>query len=626
MADPADKIALVYDDDAYVELLQRRTDLPANRAQGLMGRQVAGNEFLDAYFRFGRWRELVAVVFDQGSADSLARRFQGHPAVAGTGRQLRIVARNYFHARFFGGSAPATSGAAVSSSGAVSTSSDIASSSSAGSSGAASSSPFASVVHFPCPFDVKYAWARQACGPGAFCLSGLTHTISTPVVVKAMCEMVEAPVEPFDTLICISRAAEAVVRRVSGNYADYLNDRHGGQAKLRARLVNIPLGVNTEKYRPATLEERLRERAALGIAPDAIVVLFVGRLTFSGKVHPFPMYEGVAAAAAKTGKPVHLVLSGWAPNDRILELFIAGARTFAPNLKCTIVDGTKPAHRLAVWHCADIFTSLTDNIQETLSQTILEAMASGLPVVATDWDGCRDQVIDGQTGFLAPAYMIRGASANLTSRLLIEEIPYASFLGECNQTVAVDLPATTAAFTRLIEDADLRKRMGAAGRKRALEVFDWPRIVGAYENLWGEMEIERKAFVASAKARREGGAKATVEIKGVASPAIFPAVEESFAAYPKKILETDDRLRASDDAAGRLERALASGLTNYLAESRCGDARVFIAAIERARDGCSLRELDEVFLGRSISISIARASIAWMLKYGVLDVIGEQVE
>ena len=82
---------------------------------------------------------------------------------------------------------------------------------------------------------------------------------------------------------------------------------------------------------------------------------------------------------------------------------------------------------------------------EGLPMSIIEAMLTGLPVVATDIRGPREQVVDGQTGFLVPAG---------------EATPLAQALG------------------RLVAEPGLRARLGAAGRERALERFDEARVVG----------------------------------------------------------------------------------------------------------------------------------------------------
>ncbi|CAO0821436.1 hypothetical protein DFAR_2330023 [Desulfarculales bacterium] len=51
----------------------------------------------------------------------------------------------------------------------------------------------------------------------------------------------------------------------------------------------------------------------------------------------------------------------------------------------------------------DIFVSPSDNLQETFGLAIIEAMAAGLPVVASDFSGYRDLVAEGRTGFLIPS-------------------------------------------------------------------------------------------------------------------------------------------------------------------------------------------------------------------------------
>src|SRR5262249_17864528 len=188
-------------------------------------------------------------------------------------------------------------------------------------------------------------------------------------------------------------------------------------------------------------------------------VLFVGRFSHHGKAHPFPMFQGLAHAAHQTEQKVHIILSGWAANVPIMDAFQEGARALAPNIRVSFVDGTDPNVRFAVWQAADIFTSLSDNIQETFGLVVVEAMASGLPVVASDWNGYRDLIISGETGILVPTMMISGATLDTTSRLQMEEINYDHFLAECSQCVIVDTAKTAEAFASLIRDSSLRQRM-----------------------------------------------------------------------------------------------------------------------------------------------------------------------
>jgi hypothetical protein len=92
-------IALLYDDDAYVETLARPPHATSGPV-GLMGRQVAGKEFLDAYLTHGDYSELAALVRNRPSAQSISNYWRTHPAIQGTKRQLRIVDEKTFHTTF----------------------------------------------------------------------------------------------------------------------------------------------------------------------------------------------------------------------------------------------------------------------------------------------------------------------------------------------------------------------------------------------------------------------------------------------------------------------------------------------------------------------------------------------
>ncbi|HJT78307.1 MAG TPA: glycosyltransferase family 4 protein, partial [Gemmataceae bacterium] len=308
-----------------------------------------------------------------------------------------------------------------------------------------------------------------------------------------------------------------------------------------------------------------------------------------------------------TGRRAHLILSGWAANDSLLRTFLDGARAFAPDVPVSVVDGTDPAWRFAVWQAAALFTSLADSIQETFGLVILEAMACGLPVVASDWDGYRDLVVDGETGLLVPTYLLRDATADATVRLLLGAVDYDAFLGECNQAAVVDPAAAAAAFARLFADPALCRRLGAAGRHRVLERFTWAGVIRAYEELWRSQEAERQGRAArSPDAPPSGG------------PPCYPALEWSFAGYPTLLLGTDDLLEAVPGAEDDLGQFLALPLTSYARDRRLGDEAALRAVLAAASTPRTVGELDACLGGRGALFGAARATLAWMLKYGLL--------
>jgi glycosyltransferase involved in cell wall biosynthesis len=564
-------IALLYDDDAFVETLQRPSSPATDAPLGLMGRQVAGRAFLDAYLTHGIAPELVAVVRHRASSETLSRFFESQPSRHREPR-LRLVNIRDFHESFAGLNA--------------------------------------SPLHFPCPPDAKMAWARQRMGDASFAISGVTHTLCSANVLESLCSLVTAPFEPYDALICTSTAVIQMVRAVTDNYAEYLRDRHGGTPGLRLRLEHIPLGVDPNAYRPPTPQERADCRKAFGIGEEEVVVLFVGRLSHHSKAHPFPMFQGVGQAARATGRAVHLLLSGWSPHPAVRQAFEDGAREFAPGVRVTFVDGVAPENRLNVWRCADVFTSLSDNIQETFGLVVIEAMSCGLPVVASDWDGYRDLVDDGITGLLVPTMMLKESTAGLTSRLLAGEFGYDHFLAATSQAITVDPGAAATAYTRLIGDAGLRRAMGYTSRRVALARFAWPRIIQAYDALWQSQESERLGHLVLGVPRA----------RPFSAPALYPDLETSFAGYPSVWL-SEHALVVANGSNESLERFLMMPLTHHVPEHRVTDPGMLRALLAEALAPCTISHLDATFHGLGISHGMGRATLAWMIKYGLLTAI-----
>jgi len=348
---------------------------------------------------------------------------------------------------------------------------------------------------YPGPDITDLAWARRHFDQRLFSLCGITHTTASPGVMDNIGDLLLAPVQPWDAVICTSESVKRTVRQVHQDWSGYLAERVGARPQPVLQLPVIPLGVDCDRFATSAETDAARAelRARHGIAEDDVAVLYVGRLSFHAKANPLPLYLGLEEAARRSAKKLHLVLAGWFANEVIERAFVDGAAQLCPSVNLIRLDGREPRVRRLVWFAADIFASLSDNIQETFGLTPIEAMAAGLPVVATDWNGYRDTVRDGVDGFMVPTRMPpAGFGDPFALRQFLRIDSYDRYIGHTSQCVAVDVEATAAAITRLAIDAGLRRRMGAAGRERARNTFDWSVVIREYQDLWRNLAERRR--------------------------------------------------------------------------------------------------------------------------------------
>ena len=169
------------------------------------------------------------------------------------------------------------------------------------------------------------------------------------------------------------------------------------------------------------------------------------------------MYRALERASGATGRKVILVECGWHANESI-QVLLQMLQMQHVHPGRILLDGRDPDQLAMSWACADLFCSLSDNIQETFGITPIEAMAAGLPVVVTDWDGYRDTVRDGVDGFRVPTYMPPpGFGEELASRHALGIDNYDMYCAHASSLVAVDLEYTTQAFIRLISSNSCAK-------------------------------------------------------------------------------------------------------------------------------------------------------------------------
>ena len=475
----------------------------------------------------------------------------------------------------------------------------------------------AGVVYYPGPGIGEHAFHRAAYGHNAWSLCGITHTTSSAGAMDALAGLITAPVQPWDTVICTSTAVKDNVTRLLQAQVDYLKDRLGISKLVLPQLPVIPLGIHTSDF-VFNSDQKAAARASLAVSPDTLVVLFMGRLSFHAKAHPLAMYQAIESAAKSTGKQLVLVECGWHANEFIAKSYADAAQLACPSVRVVTLDGRKAEERQTAWAGADVFCSLSDNIQETFGIVPIEAMAAGLPVVVSDWDGYKDTVRDGVDGFRIPTLMPEaGLGADLALRHALEIDTYDMYCGHTCLLVAVDVQAAAQAFEKLFSSPELRRQMGEAGKQRAQQVYDWKTVIAQYESLWAQQTEVRLA------------AKNDIE-KNHTPPLAHPWPARmdpfhAFASYPTHALSPQTVLALVDaDADTAIKRALA-----YRQLTMVDFAKIILPTEAEIRSVLQLAQPPSAASSLVQGIAQDRRAfvfraLAWLVKLGVLKAVAPE--
>jgi starch synthase len=254
--------------------------------------------------------------------------------------------------------------------------------------------------------------------------------------------------------------ADAIIAVSEGTRQDVLNLFNVDPERVHI----IHNGIDLDMYR-ATSDATAVER--YGIDPARPFVLFVGRITRQkGIVH-------LARAIPEIDPNVQVVLCAGAPDTPEIAAEMAEAVAVAQAARPGVIWIQEMVPRdlvIQLYSQAAVFCC--PSVYEPFGIINLEAMACGTPVVATATGGILEVVVDGVTGVLVPLEQGNGQGGSPSSEPANPE------------QFSHDLAA---ALNRVLADAGLRQRMGAAGRQRVEERFSWEAIaaktVSLYESL-----------------------------------------------------------------------------------------------------------------------------------------------
>ncbi len=212
-------------------------------------------------------------------------------------------------------------------------------------------------------------------------------------------------------------------------------------ARIPAEKVSvIPNGVDARLFadaEPADLGQ-------FGIPADAITVIFVGRL--DPQKNPLALLE--AAGNLFTIHPrLHLLLVGEGPLRPELESWIA-----ARDCSDRVHLAGQQESVAGLLRAADIF--VLPSLWEGMPNAVLEAMAAGLPVIASRVEGCGQLIEPHQTGLLVPP----GSTADLTAALALT-----------------------------LSDSDQAKEMGISAQRHVMSEFTWETVASRYADLYRQL-------------------------------------------------------------------------------------------------------------------------------------------
>ena len=238
---------------------------------------------------------------------------------------------------------------------------------------------------------------------------------------------------------------------------------------------NATFGANTPGHSAGSASDQSAApdafpmRRRLGIPAGVPLVAAVGRLIEVKGLHVLTQ----AADQILASRPnAHIAIAGYGPLRQQIEQIIARSATKDRVHLAGTLDRREVAQFLAE---SDLFVNpgVVDarGRAEGLGITTLEAMASGLPVVGSRVGGIPETIFDGITGLLIPPN---------------------------------DVQALARAIGTLLDDPQLRSRLGDEGRRTVRERFGWPRLAAQVAEVYLQVLAEGQSRTAPAAMQREG--------------------------------------------------------------------------------------------------------------------------
>jgi glycosyltransferase involved in cell wall biosynthesis len=187
-----------------------------------------------------------------------------------------------------------------------------------------------------------------------------------------------------------------------------------------ARIGRVSNGLDMQRFRPAAAGEQARARRTLGLPADGVLILFVGLFTVDKGPHV--LFDAWQRLASGVGAGSSLIYVG-ATKSRYYEVdetLASGitARAERDGLSGRVVFAGETRTIEQYYRAADVFVFPTQ--REAFGMVLVEAMASGLPCIASRLPGVTDDIVaDGENGLLVAPHDADALTAAL-ARVLVD--------------------------------------------------------------------------------------------------------------------------------------------------------------------------------------------------------------
>ncbi len=459
------------------------------------------------------------------------------------------------------------------------------------------------VCHFSDPMTEFAAMCRvrNAFAPRIFPITAVNHTISYVEYAESTLGHVWQGCTARDGIGCTSSAS----RNIMESWYNHARNAYNiPDAWSQPQLKVIPLGVPDPNL-GGHKDMRTQFRNEFNIAPETVFILLYGRISIVDKMDVRPLFAALRRLCAKhPNLPLVFFVAGSMDDDNsVTEQMLKLAKYW--NIPFNIIPNPSRKRKKELFAAADIFVSPVDNIQETFGLTLVEAAQSSLPVIASNWDGYKDIVLHGETGFLIP-------TLTPTDTPILDSMAGVFFnkihqLFRSQQT-AMHVPYLEEALLKLIFDADLRKKMGETAKKRAAELYTFDTVIDRWMDFWNELEntpisAEQQAFLQSAK-----------------HPYSLD-FGKTFAVYASHHLQNDTHIKCTDLGYAFLHKKYP--WNNYgLAAVNLVESLMY-KLVETIGDGCNVQELLDLvkssMWGKKFPQEVLFTHIYWLLKHDLIE-------